>query len=850
MSTVAEHLQVAFSAKKDVTIVSPFRPPALPLRSTPFSKPAPPRPHASQHFAFYAQAPVYTSGGPGGFIPSPHRQLQATAQPFVPGAFRQATPPPAPQAQQAVVIEEATIHPSLNVRVYTMAAFKAHAKAESASKVPAAVLYLIKELLPGCGIGFAPSAILARALGHSTDMEDDGDARGGLFAGRSGKQRPERLLHHKVMSVLSRVTPQKYEELKVELLALPIRQADEEQLNAVVDVFFTKAVQEDKFSHLYAGLVKSIFDQANEEAQLNTAATNKVASPLTPATPAMPQFAEKTSTLAKNLRFALLTRCQSEFEKPYRLTPTELRDQDGKDLPAEEVAERKRQLKKRLIGIIRFVGELYLHGIVTDHVITHIMRRLLDQAAAAEKGAPVGDSSEDLLEVFVTLMNVINPRYEQRVPKECNTFVQVARGETERQKAPRIRFLLMNLVDLADRGWVEIAPGSTPVTPASVKGTSSFANKASGSVPSTPLTRGKTESKSTDAKPTSAARKNVPLTPSSSSPSVLSGKMPSRANTASQSFGNLLSTSESAMSSGHGSGVTSPAKAARVAKATTKVGGNGKKEEPVGLLDRVNFKSSSAFEVPSTVILAAVVSDSTPLATLDTAGQVRVADARTKAAGLLASNPPVRVLCERLGTLELDTVCSPTTPSSTGAGDAPRAAILSQFIVDSLTTRRNTDLRAARPAARPRLGDCPVVEIPNEVGGKAVVRKPWFSAATVGGIFADAVVNALVDGVFEDCPTFFQNVMEVETAAPASPLAAAGSVKRAVPAGLAVAALLNGVAAASADEDADVESLMAGLGRALKQTASSPVKSYVEAFIKDKGADLAESAKAQYVALC
>jgi hypothetical protein len=782
--SVALHLQVAF-APRGADSPSLFRPPPVPIRSSPFARPPPAmRPRVALTAQEYVPLAAPT-GQP--------RALQPTAQPFMPAALRAASETPPPPPPPAAPKGDPWTTTAKGVRCYSPDAF---AGLQNEQDCPSDALEaLVATLAAGCTGGWVP---LRRADSGCGD-----DVRGGLFSGRSGKQRPERLVQHKVMSVLSRVTPAKYEELKAELLALPLRQADEAQLNAVVEVFFNKAVQEDKFSSLYADLVQSIFDVANEEAALTAPST-----PMTPSSPFTAAYAEKTSTLAKNLRFALLTRCQTEFERPYRLTPTEVCDAEGRPLPAEAISERKYVLKKRLCGNIRFVGELYRCGIVTDRVITHILSKLLEQAAHTGT-AYEGDSSDDLLEVFVTLMNTVGAKYESKCPRQVENFIAVARSESDRQTTTRIRFLLMNLVDLAERNWVEAAPGTAPQTPASARQNSFTSKHASATQsPVTPFA----SAKKTDTSRTAKARSAAPALPAVASSGSRSGGMPSRSNTNSQSFGNVLSM-DSGNSSGSPSVPTSPAKTRGVRA--------GKKAQPSPLsetfLDRAKSPAQS-LPPSNTVGTLAVLLPSVPANLVDAALKPVLAEASERAQKLFAISTEVKTLCEHLSTMERE----PGSPTGAGDATAIRAHLLRNYVLDIVTIRRKAPQRASLSTLVRLLSECPVVD---NNAGNPTLAAPWFTAETASSAVIDTIHTAVGDGVFDDCPMFFANVLELELPA--------GSADAVMPPGTVAATLCDAIAEAAAEDAIDGEAHKVGLRKAVSQLASPAVRTTVEKVLRE-----------------
>lgn len=263
-------------------------------------------------------------------------------------------------------------------------------------------------------------------------VEVDSSDRGtSLFGG--GSRRPVRIvrqIHHKVMSVLSRVTPQKYVELQRELFELPLKQTTDAELKDVVKVFFEKAVQEQTFCPLYANLVADICKIPEAERDLDKEAKEKL--------------------LAWRMRRELLTTCQEEFQRPIQLSEDDKVDPNtGRQLASEEIEAKRDRLKKRLCGNIKFVGELFKKKLVTERVVGSIMDLLVSDFDPQKPNA----KEDYVFEVFQTLLRCVGGMCQETNPEMLRRFMGMAKRVQEHHPTARIRFLMMDLEDLAKKGW-------------------------------------------------------------------------------------------------------------------------------------------------------------------------------------------------------------------------------------------------------------------------------------------------------------------------------------------------------------------------------------------------------------
>jgi hypothetical protein len=90
---------------------------------------------------------------------------------------------------------------------------------------------------------------------------------------------------------MGKVTPEKYDLVKQELLKLPIRQSADDEVVEVVDTMYTKAVrpEEGPFAGLYAKLMADLVVSCGVD------------------------------SVGRTIRKAIIDRCQRQFEQPFKL---------------------------------------------------------------------------------------------------------------------------------------------------------------------------------------------------------------------------------------------------------------------------------------------------------------------------------------------------------------------------------------------------------------------------------------------------------------------------------------------------------------------------------------------------
>jgi translation initiation factor 4G len=131
--------------------------------------------------------------------------------------------------------------------------------------------------------------------------------------------------------------------------------------------------------------------------------------------------------------------CQDIFETELELQTTEdLEDQHAK-------------LKKKILGNVRFIGELYKAKILNQKILLACIHELLLENK--------GIVNEDKLEGAIILLSTCGDKLEHKsvVVQTEQTFEQL--GSFKERVSLRLKFLIMNLQDLRGHRWVEETDG-------------------------------------------------------------------------------------------------------------------------------------------------------------------------------------------------------------------------------------------------------------------------------------------------------------------------------------------------------------------------------------------------------
>ena len=162
--------------------------------------------------------------------------------------------------------------------------------------------------------------------------------------GASGENDPNEDLRRQVKSILNKMSPEKFEKLTEQLATLGI--VNGEQLAILVDLVFAKAVSEHPYCEMYSDLCMTL----------------RTKYPHFP--PPVPDAPPQNFT-----RF-LLNRCQTEFEH----LPTEL---PAIADPNSGEAEQLMKQKERILGNMKFIGQLFLRRLLSHKVVREVVTHLI-----------------------------------------------------------------------------------------------------------------------------------------------------------------------------------------------------------------------------------------------------------------------------------------------------------------------------------------------------------------------------------------------------------------------------------------------------------------------------------------
>ncbi|WVW84052.1 hypothetical protein I302_106080 [Kwoniella bestiolae CBS 10118] len=264
-------------------------------------------------------------------------------------------------------------------------------------------------------------------------------------------------IERKVKSLLNKLTEEKFDGISKQILEWANKSQNETDgmtLKLVIKLIFDKATDEAHWSAMYAKLCRMLMVEVD---------------------PNVTEVLEGKPTSGGVLfRKYLLGRCQMDFESGWKAREDtavaaaakseEDKERLAKQQKDKEAAEKEggaegeseavmmsdeyyaaQKAKRRGLGLVQLIGELYKLEMVSKGVIRQCLIRLLGN---------VTDPDEEDIESTCKLLSTIGEAYDRAAPDNMNTvFERLQQVVNSESISSRIKFMIMDIMDLRKAKW-------------------------------------------------------------------------------------------------------------------------------------------------------------------------------------------------------------------------------------------------------------------------------------------------------------------------------------------------------------------------------------------------------------
>ncbi|XP_043725405.1 eukaryotic translation initiation factor 4G-like isoform X2 [Telopea speciosissima] len=232
----------------------------------------------------------------------------------------------------------------------------------------------------------------------------------------------EECKQRQLKAILNKLTPQNFDKLFEQVKEVNIDNAG--TLSGVISQIFDKALMEPTFCEMYANFC---FHLAS----------------------ALPEINEDNEKIT--FKRLLLNKCQEEFERGEMEQAEANRDEEEGEVKMSEVEreEKKVQARRRMLGNIRLIGELYKKKMLTERIMHECIKKLLGQDSQYQN--PDEEDVEALCKLMSTIGEIIDhPKAKEHMDAYFEMMMKLSNNM---KLSSRVRFMLKDAIDLRKNKW-------------------------------------------------------------------------------------------------------------------------------------------------------------------------------------------------------------------------------------------------------------------------------------------------------------------------------------------------------------------------------------------------------------
>ncbi|KAL9046596.1 MAG: hypothetical protein Q9214_000603 [Letrouitia sp. 1 TL-2023] len=256
----------------------------------------------------------------------------------------------------------------------------------------------------------------------------------GPAPGGDGYMAPD-VVQRKVKSNLNKMTPNNFDRISDQILAIAAQSKDETDgrtLRQVIQLTFEKATDEAHWAEMYAQFCKRMLESMNPDIKDESILDKK----------------GEIVTGGALFRKYLLTRCQTEFERGWKINlPEKPEGETEEAVMLSDEYYAAAAAKRRGLGLVRFIGELYKLTMLTERIMHECVKKLVDY-----EGTPDEAEVESLTSLLKTIGQNLDASERGRQLMDVY-FTRINIMMDAPGLPSRLKFMLMDIGDLRKKNW-------------------------------------------------------------------------------------------------------------------------------------------------------------------------------------------------------------------------------------------------------------------------------------------------------------------------------------------------------------------------------------------------------------
>ena len=270
--------------------------------------------------------------------------------------------------------------------------------------------------------GWKPRSVGANAAGMA-----------GPPPGGDGYLAPD-VVQRKVKAALNKMTPNNFDKISSQILDIvgqSKQETDGRTLRQVIQLTFEKATDEAHWAQMYAEFCKRMLESMTPEIKDESLGNDKEGNVIAGLT---------------LFRKYLLNRCQQEFERGWKMNLPDKPEGESEEAEAVMLSDEyyiAAAAKRRGLGLVRFIGELYKLGMLTARIMHMCVKKLVDY-----EGIPDEAEVESLTSLLRTIGENLDSDEKGHGAMDAY-FTRINMMINTEGLPSRVRFMLMVYLSLA-----------------------------------------------------------------------------------------------------------------------------------------------------------------------------------------------------------------------------------------------------------------------------------------------------------------------------------------------------------------------------------------------------------------